>query len=277
MGAFSKLEQIINVILIKVFSIFKSMLAKIIPIKIKEKYYSFKLFLSNTKQRVLKAPELSQNYIVSLISIAKSLISRVINSLPMLLSKIKSLDKKYILKVPLEKISSKTKEVINKIRNLTKLSIFLISSLSLLVTISTYFIYSVYMEHIYTPPVKNNIKVTYRSSRPNYYKQTRRQVLITNIILPVYIESATSIKTLNIDIIVQFSNRYLKNHFDKESYILKDQIINSVAPSIPTFPLSIEGKNILRSKIKSALDSRIKELKIKGHIEKVMFHGVIAV
>lgn len=112
--------------------------------------------------------------------------------------------------------------------------------------------------------------------RPEYYKNQEKQLLISAVNLPVYIEKATSIKSLIIDFTLTTSNRYLKQFFYENEYLIKDRLNTTVRPVIPEFPLSKEGKKIIREKIQKEMNNLIKQWEIKGKIESVHFHNIIA-
>jgi len=115
-----------------------------------------------------------------------------------------------------------------------------------------------------------------KKKRPDYYKNQEKQLLVSAVAVPVYIEKVTSIKSLIIDFTLVTSNRYLKQFFFENEYLIKDRLNTTVRPVIPEFPLSNEGKHIIREKIRNEMNTLIKEWKIKGKIESVHFHNIIA-
>lgn len=124
--------------------------------------------------------------------------------------------------------------------------------------------------------------------RPDYYNLTKKQFQLEEVKMPVYIEKSTSMKALNIDFTFESSNRYIKAYFQPEDengkemfwlskkYLIRNKINSSVEPIIPEFPLEDEGKRIIRKKVKDDVNQLLKELGIKGRIEKVLIKSILA-
>ena len=72
------------------------------------------------------------------------------------------------------------------------------------------------------------------------------------------------------------SNRYIKEYFYENIHLVKDRLNSSVHPIIPEFPLEQEGKQIIKDKIRLEVNKLIKDLRIKGHIDKVHIHSILA-
>ena len=122
------------------------------------------------------------------------------------------------------------------------------------------------------------VKNLYQESlkRAEYYNEQDRHLDVSNVTLPVYIESVSSIRSLTIDFTMVMSNRYLRAYFLENEHLLKNRINNTLEPIIPDFPLNEEGKIILRDKIKYEVNELIRELKIKGQVNNVLFDNIIA-
>ena len=112
--------------------------------------------------------------------------------------------------------------------------------------------------------------------RPVYHKLHQKQFSVESLTIPVYIESVNSVKTMIIDFSANASNQYISNFFLKHEFYVKDHLNTTLQPIVPKFPLTIEGKRILRGKIKDELNSLVKRLKIKGEVIDVSLIGVIA-
>lgn len=112
--------------------------------------------------------------------------------------------------------------------------------------------------------------------RKPYYKVSDRQMVIENLKMQVFVENVNSIKSLVVDFTLESSNRYIKAFFQKNDFYLQDQINKTLEPSIPEFPLTLEGKRIIRKKIIDECNLLLKDLKIDGHFTEVYFHTVIA-
>ena len=121
-------------------------------------------------------------------------------------------------------------------------------------------------------------KIKTPRTRPSYFKRIlpEKHIDIYEITLPIYIESINSVRTLMIDVTLETSNRYLKQFLYEKSYLIKDRLNNTIHPIIPDFPLTLEGKLIIKKQIIDEINILIKELKIEGEIKKVHFQTVIA-
>lgn len=111
--------------------------------------------------------------------------------------------------------------------------------------------------------------------RKDYYQQDDRQLLVSEITIPIYVGKGNAPRTLILDITLKTSNRYLKSYFYENDYLLKDRLNRTIEPVIPTLPLEEEGKRIIKEKIIFELNQLIKDRKIQGHIEDVYFHNII--
>lgn len=106
----------------------------------------------------------------------------------------------------------------------------------------------------------------------------KRSLRLNNVQMPVYVESQKHLNTLIIDFTIISSNRYIKEYFyevDNET-ILRDKLSMTVQPFLTDFSLEDEGKIIIKDKIKKEVNDLIKDLKIKGEIEDVYIHSLLA-
>ena len=111
--------------------------------------------------------------------------------------------------------------------------------------------------------------------RKDYYQQDEKQLLVSEVTIPIYVGTGNAPRTLILDMTIKTSNRYLKFYFFENDYLLKDRLNRTIEPIIPTLPLEEEGKRIIREKIINEINQLIKEQKVKGHIEDVYFHNII--
>ena len=112
--------------------------------------------------------------------------------------------------------------------------------------------------------------------RPKYYKRNERELLVSNVIVPSYIEGKSSLRKLQIDFTIITSNRYIREYFFDNTYLLEDMLNSKVEPVIPGFPLSDEGKLILKDKIKAELNELLLKMKIKGSVEQIYISSILA-
>ena len=112
--------------------------------------------------------------------------------------------------------------------------------------------------------------------RPSYYKREERTLRISNVIIPIYIDSVNSYKKLEIEASVVSSNKYIKEFFYNNMHHVHDALNSNMEPVVPTFPLEGEGKQVLADKIKDELNKLITRLGIKGEIRFVYIHYMFA-
>lgn len=112
--------------------------------------------------------------------------------------------------------------------------------------------------------------------RPKYYKRNERELLVSNVVIPSYIEGTTSLKKLQVDFTVISSNRYIREYFYDNSHLVEDVFNSKIEPMLPGFPLGEEGKLILKDKIKDELNALLKRMKIEGEIDQVYISSLLA-
>jgi hypothetical protein len=117
----------------------------------------------------------------------------------------------------------------------------------------------------------------YKQARPQYYKVGEKHFRILNIAVPAYAPSSpTTYRKMLIDFTMISSNRYIREFFFANIHLLKDRLNTRIEPISVSFPLEDEGKTIIKDKLKEELNVLLKELKIKGEIEEIYIHSIIA-
>ncbi|MFL5784065.1 MAG: hypothetical protein ACJ76H_05605 [Bacteriovoracaceae bacterium] len=117
-------------------------------------------------------------------------------------------------------------------------------------------------------------EVTY--DRPNYYKKETKQVTISNFRLPVYIPGVNELRSVDIDVTATTSTREARMFLETKEFELRDHLINEIEPSVADFPLTEEGKDIIKSKLKAELDAFLKFHKINAFVEDVKVVYILA-
>ena len=110
-------------------------------------------------------------------------------------------------------------------------------------------------------------EVTY--DRPSYYKKDTKHFSISNLRLPVYIPGVNELRSVDIDFTATMTTRESRMFLEKMEFQLRDHLILEIEPSIASFPLTEEGKEIIRQKLKSELDLFLRTHKIKGYVEDI--------
>jgi hypothetical protein len=116
--------------------------------------------------------------------------------------------------------------------------------------------------------------------KPAFTEFEEREFYIPDVFVPVIIKNRPDITRVYLDIKLRASNKLIKLFFVENNWVntdlLVDRFLTTLGPIIATFPLTDEGKKILKEKIKFESDQLLKELKIKGEIEEVIIQGIFA-
>lgn len=119
-------------------------------------------------------------------------------------------------------------------------------------------------------------KATKISTRPHYYKDNEKQFTVLNVQMPIYVGGVNDIKSLRVDLTITPSNRYIREYFFDNEYLVQDKLNSSIRPIVPEFPLEEEGKRILKEKVRQEVNELLKELEIKGEIKEVHIKSMLA-
>ncbi len=118
--------------------------------------------------------------------------------------------------------------------------------------------------------------------RPAYHDRVKKSFYVTNILIPFGFEEAIvdkgaeGIRSLIVDIEVETSNRYLSIYLSTQEHVIKDYLNRKMQPVIATFPLTEEGKSVVRAKIVEELNRLIKETEVQGTILNVYIVNITA-
>ena len=112
--------------------------------------------------------------------------------------------------------------------------------------------------------------------RPKYHKAEEKQFKIYNIALPIYVDSGKNKRPLKLDLVIETSNKYTRQYFDENYEYVHDHLNTKFLPTIPSFILEKEGKEVLKEKIKAELNILIKERGMKGEIKSIYFSHLLS-
>jgi flagellar basal body-associated protein FliL len=116
--------------------------------------------------------------------------------------------------------------------------------------------------------------------KPAFTNYNEREFYLPDIFIPVIIKERPNIIRVYLDIKLRVSNKLIKIFFTENNFVnadlLVDRLLISLAPIITTFPLTDEGKKVLKDKIKFECNQLLKELKIKGEVEEVFIQDISA-
>ena len=114
----------------------------------------------------------------------------------------------------------------------------------------------------------------YIKPRPSYYQAGKRYMVMMYIYIPVYPSGSNKYQTLSVDVQVVTSIRYTKEFLTKNQTLVRDQFSMTMEPIIPEFPLTVEGRTILKGKIKQEIENVLKKFNVPGHIEEVVIVNI---
>ncbi len=288
-----KILFIINLLKIKIASIpiavvakIKSNFKKIVPTKVHSYFLKIKERTSSevidvniagekdAKQRLLNVLNLAKTEKNKIILFFTSIIIRI-RSL-----KFQDLDWKVIAKNSYQNYQRVLQIFRNWIKTQSITTIMVLISVFSIVLVAVSLIY----QNISTIYKKKNDKIIAeikketlpeKKDRPKYYKQLDRQLQVTNVSMPVFVESFSSMRALYMDFTIQTSNRFVRNFLQKHDHLIQDQLTTSVEPTVPDFPLTDEGKTIVKDKIQKEVNKVIKTYKIEGEVEQVFLDSII--
>lgn len=112
--------------------------------------------------------------------------------------------------------------------------------------------------------------------RPEYYKKQTKFFEMTNFRLAVYVAQVNEIHSVDLDFIITLSNRTTKAYLEKHDFYLRDHLILHMEPSVASFPLEEEGKEIIREKLISEINEYLRQNEVDGHVVEVKITYVLA-
>lgn len=112
--------------------------------------------------------------------------------------------------------------------------------------------------------------------RSVYYKKEKKHFDITNFRLPIYVAEINELRSIDIDFTATLSNRHSKMFLEKHEFQLRDHLILQVEPSVASFPLEEEGKEIIRKKLWSEINEFLKLHQIEGEVVELKITYVLA-
>ena len=113
--------------------------------------------------------------------------------------------------------------------------------------------------------------------RPEYYKKQLREFPIMAVKVPLYFSDIQSYRSVMVDLSIVTSNRAAKNFLMKNEQLLRDHFIMNLEPTVAQFNLQVEGKEIIREKIREETTLFLKSQHIEdGEAEEVEITYILA-
>ncbi len=127
-----------------------------------------------------------------------------------------------------------------------------------------------------TPTRKPASIATTFETRPEYYKADRKQYKMYQIRFPIYMKNrGNEVKYLSMDLTLHSDNRFVARFMDKNDYLVKDALISSLEPIVPSFPLKEEGKRIIKEKVQQEITNLLHKQGLEGEIITVTINDLI--
>lgn len=287
MNKWLKIEEMINQLILKLTSLFRAKVQNVTPKKIKSSLQNGKELLTTRrgelKQKISKGKDLALEKAM----VAKEKVDKAKDKTLVVVQKAKETNYKEIkmakvfaailafISPPLMKLKS----WYIGLRPGQIASFVTVSTVATLASVNIYVQSNKISEKSRDPAselVEEVERGTAASRRPAYFKKKEKQFLVSNIVLPAYTGKKSAVKKLVIDFTFESSNKYIKEYLWQNNHLIQDVLNSKIEPISIEFPLEQEGKIIIRDKIKKEINLLLKDLKIKGEIEKVYIHSMIA-
>lgn len=273
----NKIEAFINKMLIKLGELIWNFVLKMIPAPIKD-------FIKNFKARIKSLPAVLKNLLIKIVKNAKT--------------NLLSFNYKAALQETYQKALTQYKETSAKHGSGVK-KIFLIpflmvsqwlqgltavQTLLLLTCTGASFLAIVGIGFSGHRMVKGqgndrfpaSVEVEVEYERPVYYKKETKHFEVTNFRLPVYIPQVNEVKSVDIDFIATLSNRAAKQFLEKHEFQLRDFLILQIEPSVASFPLEEEGKEIIRRKLLTEINDYLRNHEVEGEVVEMKITYTLA-
>ncbi|EQC49527.1 hypothetical protein M899_3050 [Bacteriovorax sp. BSW11_IV] len=288
MNLWLKIEKIINNILGTFFALLGSFIKKLTPSKIKTTIRESKKVASNTKSNLRGQLDKTKEKANKLAHNSTKLAKQKIEQASQKARKAKSFDWKSI---DLKKIGVillalfgprllKLKMWYLSLKPMTVVSFIVAGAATSLTGITVYTqSKSIVEKTTEAERIPASVISKYVQKRGgDLHLIDQRSLRLGNVQMPVYVESQKHLNTLIMDFTIISSNRYIREYFFdmNNETLLRDRLSSTVQPFLTDFSLEEEGKTIIKNKIKKEVNALIKDLQIKGEVEDVYIHSLLA-
>lgn len=281
MGLIEKLEILINLLLCKL----GELIFKLVPAPVKRFIERVQGWLNVCTTKLKQLPTLAKTFILYVISQAKSTLATV-DFKAIFADSYKKAMVQY--KAQAEGKTGKFKTIIlapflvigqwlNGLTTAQSMLLMTFSMTSILAIIGIGFSGNRLISHHTDSgraPASTEEEIPY--DRPDYYKKQVRHFEITNLRLPVYVAQVNEIRSVDIDFTATMSNRNSRILLEKKEFQLRDHLIIQIEPSVASFPLEEEGKEIIRRKLLLEINDFLKLNNVEGEVTELKITYVLA-
>lgn len=113
-------------------------------------------------------------------------------------------------------------------------------------------------------------------TRPSYYKQNYREVSFSSVKIPVYVQGINELRALMVDISILTNNRATKVWLNKNEFSLRDHLVLTVEPVLPTFPMTEEGRQVIATKLRDEISIFLRAQGVDGEVIEVRLIHILA-
>jgi hypothetical protein len=280
---FEKLEEFINKILGKVLASLFQSLIRLIPKSISTKYKAKK---QNYKEWKIRKIEVSKKNAISGYGALKVKIDQFFNKINEIqnypvkekaIEKLLSFKNFLLTTTPKQHVkniknfvSPKLAKLMTKIKSINKKNAVIAFSLLFVMITGGLGVYlganSIFKNEF---PSRSIASVQEYDYRPDYKMYEQKTLKITNMKVPIFVESVEKINSVTVDFSLRTSTRFAKHYLIEYEYRLKDYFFTTVEPVVSDFPMQTEGKEVLKEKIREELNNFLYENHVEGEIEEV--------
>lgn len=129
-------------------------------------------------------------------------------------------------------------------------------------------------ENSRTPASVESVQSAY--DRPGYYKKQNRHLEFIAIRLPIHLPKVNELRSVDVDFNLTLSTRHARELLSKKEFQLRDHLVLNIEPSIASFSLEEEGKEIMRVKLTQEVEAFMKEHQIPGTIQELKITYILA-
>lgn len=283
MNLFSKIEDLVNALLIRFQELFWTLVQKATPARVKSFIEKFREKKSLFKAWLKTVPGLLKAWISNQLGVLKSIDikGKLKESYVAALARTKTNDDEVKGKFKLiRKVVMAPVLVVSQwLQGLSVMQSMLLmgfSAASVLAVIGIGFEGQRLAKHMEADRAPASAEVEDEYPRPSYYKKQTRHVEFSGFRLPVYVPEVNELRTVDIDFIATLSTREDKMWLEKREFQLRDHIILNMEPLTASFPLEDEGKEIIRQKLIAELNDYLVENKRESQVIELKLTYVLA-
>lgn len=278
-----KLEEIINVFLMAIWTAIISFVHGLIPQKFFDSISSFKSKIKDWKIKKFEQFTKLLNDLKSKSITSKTFLINQIDSIQKYPIKEKfqvhlTILKEYLLNTPLKthvlwvskrfnKYSTSFWKAVDKVGR-QQLGLALTAMLMIVVGILSIYDSS---RDIYNNEYRTRAPASVQQydDKPDYKMYKRKTAVIFKIQVPIYREKLKQVRNITIDFTIRTSTRFAKQYMEFHAQKLKDYFFTSVEPVTSSFPLEEEGKIVLKEKIQYELNNFLMNENVEGVVEDI--------